>query len=52
MKISSYIYEHRGVRTRIQAAADGILRITRTRREEFLAAPATRWCCPHPSWEV
>lgn len=40
MKISSYIYEHRGVRTRIQAAADGILRITRTRRAEFLCRPS------------
>ena len=36
MSVTSYCYEHRGVRTRITAMAEGILRITRTRREEFL----------------
>ena len=40
MKISSYIYEHHGIHTRLQAYGEGILRITRTRRKEFLDKPS------------
>ena len=40
MSVTSYYYMHRGVRTRITAVAEGILRITRTRREEFLDKPS------------
>ena len=31
-----YEYEYRGIRTRLTAMAEGILRVTRTRRESFL----------------
>ena len=33
---SAYTYEHRGIRTRLTAVAEGVLRITRTRRDAFL----------------
>ena len=47
---SSYIYVHRGIKTRIMAMADGIFRITRTRREDFLNAESPVVIC-QPSCE-
>ena len=35
---SEIILQHNGVFTRLQAKADGIIRVTRTRRENFLAS--------------
>ena len=36
--LSEIVWQHNGVFTRLQAKADGVIRVTRTRREAFLTA--------------
>lgn len=45
MQTSQYVYEHQGIRTRLWAMAEGILRITRTRRETFLEGESPSVVC-------
>lgn len=40
------IVQHQGIFTRLQAVADGIIRVTHTRREAFLDLPSACVVCP------
>ena len=45
MQTNEHIYEHGGIRTRLTAVAEGILRITRTRRAAFLEESSPSVVC-------
>ena len=48
MQTNEHIYEHGGIRTRLTAVAEGILRITRTRRAAFLEESSPSVVCRGP----
>ena len=37
---SVYVYEHRGIKTRLMAIQPGIIRVTHTRRDAYLENPS------------
>ena len=42
---SVYVYQHRGIQTRLMAIQPGIIRVTHTRRDAYLENPSPSVIC-------